>query len=415
MNQEESSFTLIELLVVIAIVGILAGILIVSMTGATNNANDARRKADINQIVKELLIYNTSNPAYPIETCSIGSNCSTALNTILGNAVNMKDPKGTYYVYSSDGTNFTISAALSDSSTYTYNSTNSKYTASTGSPCVSGGGLTCSETSVGGYKIDKYTATSGTTTGTFNWVTPIGVNQVEVLVVAGGGGGGYDQSGGGGAGGLVYKSTHAVTSGNSYTVTVGKGGTGSVAATTGTNGDNSVFDTITALGGGKAGGRGTGSPAAGTSGGSGGGAGNWSGDQSGGSALQGPSGGGTGYGNAGGSHSGDLATGSAGGGGAGGVGGPNSGNQGGNGGVGLAFSITGTSIYYAGGGGGTSRLGTNPTGGNGGGGAGGANDDGKAGGNGTDGFGGGGGGGSGYYGLGGRGGSGVVIIKYLAP
>ncbi|MFA6252595.1 MAG: prepilin-type N-terminal cleavage/methylation domain-containing protein, partial [Candidatus Paceibacterota bacterium] len=41
MNSKKS-FTLIELLVVIAIVGILAGILIVSMSSALNSANDVR-------------------------------------------------------------------------------------------------------------------------------------------------------------------------------------------------------------------------------------------------------------------------------------------------------------------------------------------------------------------------------------
>lgn len=40
-----TAFTLIELLVVIAIIGILSGLIIVTMSGATNSANDAKRKA----------------------------------------------------------------------------------------------------------------------------------------------------------------------------------------------------------------------------------------------------------------------------------------------------------------------------------------------------------------------------------
>jgi len=44
------AFTLIELLVVIAIIGILAGFIIVSMGGASDAANDSRRKTDINQL-----------------------------------------------------------------------------------------------------------------------------------------------------------------------------------------------------------------------------------------------------------------------------------------------------------------------------------------------------------------------------
>jgi len=130
----KKSFTLIELLVVIAIIGILAGILIVSMNSATNFANDSRRKADINQIVYSLLIYGTSNNStYPVSsTCNIGdsgaSGCSSAVNTALGDSVNARDPiPGLYYTYWSDGTNFVIGSVLSDSSNYIYNLSSSNY------------------------------------------------------------------------------------------------------------------------------------------------------------------------------------------------------------------------------------------------------------------------------------------------
>lgn len=46
----QSAFTLIELLVVIAIVGILAGILVLSMTNATNQATIAKAKVFSNSI-----------------------------------------------------------------------------------------------------------------------------------------------------------------------------------------------------------------------------------------------------------------------------------------------------------------------------------------------------------------------------
>ncbi|MFA5080863.1 MAG: prepilin-type N-terminal cleavage/methylation domain-containing protein, partial [Candidatus Paceibacterota bacterium] len=129
MKNYSKSFTLIELLVVIAIIGILAGILIVSMSNATNSANDAKRKADLNQIVKSLFIYNASNSTYPVSsTCNIGSNCSSAVNTALGDSVNARDPLGTYYTYYSDGTNFIVNAVLSDSSNYSFNSSTSAYT-----------------------------------------------------------------------------------------------------------------------------------------------------------------------------------------------------------------------------------------------------------------------------------------------
>jgi prepilin-type N-terminal cleavage/methylation domain-containing protein len=117
------AFTLIELLVVIAIVGILSGFVLVSLNSATNQATDARRKSDLSQIVKALLVYNTSNPTYPVETCSIGSTCSSAVNDALGSAASITGPNNTYYTYSSDdGTSFTVSGTLSNTNVYSYNS-----------------------------------------------------------------------------------------------------------------------------------------------------------------------------------------------------------------------------------------------------------------------------------------------------
>ena len=237
---------------------------------------------------------------------------------------------------------------------------------------------------------------------------------VEVLVVAGGGGGG-SFGGGGGAGGLIYNSAYQLTNAAAITVTVGAGGAGQATSDTGipgTNGSNSVFGSLTAIGGGGGGSRYGGAQSyqanSGSNGGSGGGS------SMGDSGPVAPGGIATaGQGNNGGvGFIGSYKHG--GGGGAGQVGQNATFTNAGNGGNGQTFSISGTSTTYAGGGGGGIYVdgGTAGTGGTGGGGNG--NGFGAPG-NGVANTGGGGGGGPytfSYNNPGGTGGSGIVIVRY---
>ena len=229
--------------------------------------------------------------------------------------------------------------------------------------------------------------------------------SINYLIVAGGGGGGAGHAGGGGAGGLLSGST-TISSGTTYTITVGAGGAGGVNNTTvPANGTNSVFNSLTAIGGGYGGGNNQPSTATinGNSGGSGGGGAN--------SVIgTGTGGAGTsGQGNAGGSGSGGANWAGGGGGGASAAGANNPTTQtGGAGGAGSASSITGSSVTYGGGGGGGGGSTAGGAGGAGGGGAG-TIQGGGVGVAGTANTGGGGGGARDNNG--GAGGSGVVILS----
>ena len=260
--------------------------------------------------------------------------------------------------------------------------------------------------------------------GTFS--VPSGVTAVNVLAVAGGGGGGFDVGGGGGAGGLIYRPAFPVTPGGTVTVTVGNGGNGGTSATgdpyfSNTNGQDTVFGTLTAKGGGGGGsGNCSGPHNPGRPGGSAG-AGGWRSSPTG-TALQPTQSGDSGtygFGNVAGQPSGNSHRVAGGGGGAGAAGdsaGPT--DQAGDGGIGRAYTIADgtTSVYYAGGGAGggqsTGQLGG--TGGQGGGGNGAGNNQPNTYQPGTANRGGGGGGqrGSPFPASGGLGGKGIVIVSY---
>jgi len=271
-------------------------------------------------------------------------------------------------------------------------------------------------------------STSFTSSGTF--AVPSGVSSVDVLVVGGGGAGGKGSSqggGGGGAGGLIYRPGFTVTPGGTITVTVGSGGGDNTSAGgRGDDGQDSVFGTLTAKGGGAAGcfNTPTHSNNTGQSGGSGGGGSGNYGNGTGGTATQptqpGESGQ-YGFGNPGGRGSNNNADPGGGGGGAGAAGEDRhtASTVGGQGGAGKAYTIAdgSTSVYYAGGGGGgeDGQPGSGGQGGQGGQGGGGDGNKGAAGQDGSANRGGGGGGNSSQSPgntNAGSGGKGIVIVRY---
>ena len=267
-----------------------------------------------------------------------------------------------------------------------------------------------------------------TFTSSCTWTSPASSTSVDYLLVGGGGGGAgagdfmVDRpwpasdkplaygGGGGGAGGIMSGTT-SIQGSTTNDIVVGSGGFGGDRNSDGQNGSLSKLNAIQVSGGG-GGGRRDNAGKIGASGGGGGGIGN----RAGGGVT------GSGTGKVGGTSRGSttfnvddqwVAAG-GGGGGAGSIGlngWENNASYGGNGGSGLANTITGESVIYAGGGGGGAYDHNSEYAGSGGtGGGGNGSTTGNAQ-NGTNGLGGG-GGGVGRAGNGGTGGSGTVILRY---
>jgi len=238
----------------------------------------------------------------------------------------------------------------------------------------------------------------------------------DVLIVGGGGGGGRndgDEGGGGGGGGGIGMGTINFKKNNTYTITIGDGGIGSINHGVGNNGLNTsiVGNLINEI----AYGGGGGGWQTGNNGGSGGGGSGYAGNFSGGIAIKGSSSSQNSlinyYGNSGGF--GYWQAGGGGGGGAYNIGLTTGGQfiyNGANGGSGILCNIN--NKYYGGGGGGSrGKYGNSGgIGGIGGGGNGGNRNNPTSGIENT-----GGGGGGSSYNKAGNGGSGVVILKYKIP
>lgn len=128
--------------------------------------------------------------------------------------------------------------------------------------------------------IESSSTSSGFTTVNFprsylnsagGYKIPVGVSNLQALVVGGGGGGGFDGGGGGGGGGVYQNSSMSVNENSYYEVDIGTGGRGTtgynggsgycngtwnstVVGCSGGTGGTSRFGSVTASGGGGGGG-----------------------------------------------------------------------------------------------------------------------------------------------------------------
>lgn len=119
-NMNKKGFTLIELLVVIAIIGLLSTLAVVALGSAREKARDSKRLSDIKQVQTALELYYTDQGSYPTESVTLGATGAVCLDatgfadtcTDAYMGLVPADPGSNAYTYVSDGTTYTINAAL---------------------------------------------------------------------------------------------------------------------------------------------------------------------------------------------------------------------------------------------------------------------------------------------------------------
>ena len=118
MKKFRKGFTLIEMLIVITIIALLASLILVGMGGARAKTRDARRIADLHNVMNGLELYYAKNSNYPDESNWAG--LSTVLTTgDIGVSRIPKDPLSSspnsntyYYGASLDTQDYVLGAKL---------------------------------------------------------------------------------------------------------------------------------------------------------------------------------------------------------------------------------------------------------------------------------------------------------------
>jgi general secretion pathway protein G len=117
-HMKQKGFTLIELLVVIAIIGLLASIVLASLSTVQAKARDTRRIEDVNQLQKALTLYSSDFGHYPIAaaTTTLTSTSTVGSAIIASDAMSTmpRDPTIFQYSYVSnaDGSSYSINFCL---------------------------------------------------------------------------------------------------------------------------------------------------------------------------------------------------------------------------------------------------------------------------------------------------------------
>lgn len=124
-NRYLTGFTLVELLITVAIIGILSAVVLTSMSGARDRANDGRRISDIKQIQMALELFYDVNKHYPVGSLASGLtgvlyvNYESTGKPPLADFLKIsKDPTtGDGYFYEGEAQNYHLGAKLQEFNT----------------------------------------------------------------------------------------------------------------------------------------------------------------------------------------------------------------------------------------------------------------------------------------------------------
>mgnify|MGYP001597039343 CR=1 FL=1 len=92
LKKSKRGFTLIELLVVVAIIGLLASVVMVSLSSARVKGRDARRISDLHQMRNALELYYSTYGAYPTSSWIKSSDAAWSDSSTSGTLANLLKP-----------------------------------------------------------------------------------------------------------------------------------------------------------------------------------------------------------------------------------------------------------------------------------------------------------------------------------